>query len=75
MNNISPIELFRKYTNKEIRIIMRQEKEYNGIMKGFDEHGNVFIDNCEELSIGGSNIKIGSVIINGGSIAMIDLLK
>lgn len=74
MENMSPIELFRKYVNKNIRIIMRQEKEYNGVMKGFDEHGNVFLDNCEEIICDGCNITIGTAIINGGSVAMIDLI-
>lgn len=74
MNKISPIELFRNYTHKNIRIIMRQNKEYRGIMKGFDEHGNVFLDNCIETDENGGNLKIGCVIINGGSIAMIDLV-
>lgn len=52
---------------------MRKEKMYQGILKGFDEHGNLFMTEAKEIMSEGCCIRIGTVIINGGTVAMIDI--
>ncbi|EJW02651.1 hypothetical protein EDEG_02948, partial [Edhazardia aedis USNM 41457] len=74
MNEIKlPLEILKNNINKEIRLIMRKDKVFSGVLRTFDEHVNIFMENVYEILDDGSRMHIGSTIINGGNVAMIDL--
>lgn len=68
-----PLNLLTTQKEKEIRIFLRKEKTYAGVLQGFDEHGNLFMTDTKEITDEGCVVNIGSVIINGGTVAMIEV--
>ncbi|TBU04131.1 hypothetical protein CWI38_0365p0020 [Hamiltosporidium tvaerminnensis] len=61
-----PLKVFQSAIKKRIRLIMRKDKIYEGILEDYDVHINVYLTDATEISD-------RSTIINGGSIALIDI--
>ncbi|TBU07384.1 hypothetical protein CWI39_0326p0010 [Hamiltosporidium magnivora] len=68
-----PLKVFQSAIKKRIRLIMRKDKIYEGILEDYDVHINVYLTDATEISDSGCSIYLGSTIINGGSIALIDI--
>lgn len=73
MEKTLPFEILKENVNKNVRLLMRKEKVYSGLLKEFDEHGNLYLENIYEIDDDGCSLFVGSAVINGGSIAMIDI--
>lgn len=69
---IRPLDLLKDSIGKRIRILMRKEKMYSGVLVEFDEHVNIFMEDLYETD-GNCTYKIGRGVVNGGTIAMIDI--
>lgn len=54
---------------------MRKDKSFEGVLLEFDLHGNVFMSDCTETSQGGVKFEVGDAVINGGNVAMIEILQ
>lgn len=65
-----PIEILKNSINKKIQFITRKEKIYDGILVGFDEHLNIHMKDVHS-----DNNLIGEIILNGGSLAIINILN
>ncbi|KAM0685179.1 hypothetical protein COBT_003612 [Conglomerata obtusa] len=72
--NFLPLELLEESKNKKIRIYLKKEKLFEGQLVEYDEHGNLFLEDCCEYNSDGYESRIGSVVINGGSVAIIDIV-
>lgn len=67
---LSPIEFFETFKDQFVIIHMRRPVKYTGKLRGFDQHLNLKIQSATE-----NNKFIGTIILNGGSIAAIECLK
>lgn len=68
-----PLNVLKSYVDKKIRIFLRKEITYTGVLRGFDQHGNLFMADAFQIIEEGCEAGLGTVIINGGTVAMIDI--
>ena len=68
-----PLEILTNCIDKKISLIIRKDKIYIGKLKEFDQHLNVFMEDAYEIIEEGCKFHVGTVLINGGTIAMIDI--
>lgn len=70
--NLLPSQILNENINKKVKLHMRKDKMYTGILKEFDEHGNIYMEDVYEINEGNCSVSIGNSVINGGTVAMID---
>lgn len=44
MTNILPLELIDKCIGSQVWILMREERELTGVLRGFDDYFNLVLD-------------------------------
>jgi U6 snRNA-associated Sm-like protein LSm5 len=70
-----PLELVDKCIGARIWVIMKGDKEFVGILSGFDEYVNMVLEDVTEYETlpDGSiaQTKIGSILLNGNNIALL----
>lgn len=57
---------------KEISLRLRNNKTVSGILKDFDIHMNLTLDNAQEITEGES-VKLGTILLRGDNILSISL--
>eukprot|EP01080_Neovahlkampfia_damariscottae_P001818 gene1818-960_t len=71
---ILPLEIIDKCIGSKIYVLMKQEKEFSGTLKGFDDFMNMILENVTEYekTIDGKvkENKIESILLNGTHITM-----
>ena len=67
------LEILDKALDKRVIIKLKYNKEFRGILKGFDQHLNLILDAAEEvLNAEEQTIKnLGQIILRGDSVVMI----
>eukprot|EP01016_Furgasonia_blochmanni_P051155 TRINITY_DN800_c0_g1_i11.p2 TRINITY_DN800_c0_g1~~TRINITY_DN800_c0_g1_i11.p2 ORF type:complete len:100 (-),score=8.22 TRINITY_DN800_c0_g1_i11:202-501(-) len=73
-NNILPLELLDKCIGSKIWIMMKNDKEIVGILRGFDDFFNMVLDEVIEFEISGGvrkQLKLESILLNGNNIAVL----
>lgn len=75
---VSPLELVNKWVGARISVLMRNDVEFIGTLKGFDDYVNLILEdtielkspsnNSEHAGTGGGYIKIGSMLLNGSNV-------
>jgi len=66
-----PLDALNRSRDKKIIVDLKNGKQYVGILKAFDIHINVVLDDVEERIDGQVKRKIGTVFIRGDTIIMI----
>lgn len=66
-----PLDALNRSRDKKIIVDLKNGKQYIGILKAFDIHINVVLDDVEERIDGQVKRKIGTVFIRGDTIIMI----
>ncbi|MBI2143807.1 small nuclear ribonucleoprotein [Candidatus Woesearchaeota archaeon] len=66
-----PLDALNQARNKRVIVELKNNKQYTGVLKAFDIHVNVVLDNAEERSNGEVTRKLGSVFLRGDMIVMI----
>ena len=66
-----PLDALNQARNKRVIVELKNNKQYTGMLKAFDIHVNVVLDNAEERSNGEVVRKLGSVFLRGDMIVMI----
>lgn len=67
-----PLDALNNARNKRVIVELKNNKEYVGILKSFDIHINVVLDNAEEKVDGELKRKLGTVFIRGDTITLIN---
>jgi len=67
------LEILDKALDKRVIIKLKYNKEFRGILKGFDQHLNLILDKTEEvINFEDQTIKnLGKIILRGDSVVMI----
>ena len=67
------LEILDKALDKRVIIKLKYNKEFRGILKGFDQHLNLILENTEEVvNFEEQKIKnLGKIILRGDSVVMI----
>ena len=68
---LRPLDALNNARNKKIIVELKNNKQYIGILKSFDIHINVVLENAEERVDGEVKRKLGVVFIRGDTITVI----
>jgi len=66
-----PLDALNAARNKRVITELKNGKQYVGILKAFDIHVNVVLENAEERTNGEVARKLGSVFLRGDAIILI----
>jgi small nuclear ribonucleoprotein len=78
--NRDPIEELRKSLNKIILIKIKKNRLFRGLLKSFDQHLNLLIDDCtqiyeienEEGGLTEEREELGEILIRGDNVVFIE---
>ncbi|MDO8428092.1 MAG: LSm family protein [Candidatus Diapherotrites archaeon] len=68
-----PFDDLNKAVGETVLVKLKGEKTVRGILKAFDVHLNIVLDQAEELENGEVKIKHSKLMVRGDSIIMIAL--
>ncbi|MEE8358641.1 MAG: LSM domain-containing protein [Candidatus Hydrothermarchaeales archaeon] len=71
MTALRPLDLLHKTLESPVIVGLKNGKEYRGILKGYDIHMNVVLQNAEELENDKPVRTLGKIIIRGDSVVFI----
>jgi len=69
-----PLELIDKCVGSKIWVLMKGDKEVVGILRGFDDHVNMVMENVTEFEPDGATFKTtkwDQILLNGTNICML----
>ncbi|MFH1399637.1 MAG: LSM domain-containing protein [Candidatus Woesearchaeota archaeon] len=66
-----PLDALNKARNKRVIVELKNGKQYVGILKAFDIHINVVLEEAEERENSEIKRKLGSVFVRGDTIIVI----
>ncbi len=66
-----PLDALNRARNKKVIIELKNGRQYLGILKAFDIHINVELDDTEERVDGETKRKLGTTFIRGDTIIFI----
>ncbi len=66
-----PLDALNEAKNKRVVVTLKNGKVFAGILKSFDIHVNIVLDEAEELENGEIKSKIGVIFIRGDTITTI----
>ena len=76
-----PIDYLRNSVNKIILIKVKRNRLFRGLLGGFDEHLNLYLEGCsqmfeyqdEEGNIREEHEKLGNIVIRGDNVIFVNL--
>jgi small nuclear ribonucleoprotein (snRNP)-like protein len=66
-----PFDILNKARDKRVIVELKNQKQYVGVLKAFDPHINIVLEESEERFEGELKRKIGVAFIRGDTIIMI----
>ena len=66
-----PLDALNNARNKKVILDLKNGKQFVGILKAFDIHINIVLDDAEERVEGEVKRKLGTVFIRGDTIILI----
>lgn len=66
-----PLDALNNARNKRVIIELKNGRQYTGILKAFDIHVNIVLENAEERVNGEMTKKMGVIFIRGDTITVI----
>ncbi len=71
METSRPLDALNNARNKKIVVELKNGKQFIGVLKAFDIHINVVMDDAEERIEGELKRKLGTVFVRGDTIILI----
>jgi small nuclear ribonucleoprotein len=68
---LRPLDALNKARDKRVIVELKNNKQYVGVLKAFDIHINIVLDDAEEKEDGEVKRKLGNVFIRGDTITII----
>ena len=66
-----PLDLLNASKGKEVIIQLKNDKQFTGVLKAFDIHINVVLDNTKEMQNGEVKKSLGLTFLRGDTIIFI----
>lgn len=71
LNTSRPLDVLGKSLNTQVLIELKGGREFRGLLKSFDMHMNLVLNEAEELEGGETSKRLGIVLIRGDNIVYI----
>jgi len=71
METARPLDALNQARNKRVIVELKNNRQFTGILKAFDIHINVVLEEAEEREDGEVKRKLGVVFIRGDTITII----
>ncbi|ORX36903.1 hypothetical protein BD324DRAFT_580310 [Kockovaella imperatae] len=71
---ILPLELVDRCIGSKIWVVMKNEREFTGTLRGFDDYVNMVLSDVKEYEVtsnGVTSTDLGETLLNGNNIAML----
>ncbi|OIO65261.1 small nuclear ribonucleoprotein [Candidatus Woesearchaeota archaeon CG_4_10_14_0_2_um_filter_57_5] len=72
MEQPRPLDALNRARDKRVMVELKNGRQLSGVLKAFDIHINVVLDDAEETENGQLKRKLGNVFIRGDTIIMIN---
>ena len=66
-----PLDVLGNSENKRIIIQVKSRDKITGLLKAFDSHLNIWLDEAEVQGQDGDTVKLGTVLVRGDNITWI----
>ena len=66
-----PLDALSKARDKKVLVDLKGGKQLSGVLRAFDIHINVVLDDAEEYYLGELKRKLGTVFVRGDTITII----
>ena len=66
-----PFDMLGENINKNVLVELKGTLSFRGVLKAFDVHMNIVLENAESLENGQTKTKYGKVILRGDNILLI----
>ena len=63
-----PFDLLNNSMNNQVLVRLKGERQLRGVLKAFDQHMNLVLEDADELENDELKAKIGTVIVRGDNI-------
>lgn len=73
MENSRPLDTLNLARNKRVIVELKNGKQFVGVLKAFDIHINISLDDAEERQDGEVKRKLGSTFVRGDTIILITI--
>ena len=73
MEQARPFDALNAARNKQVMVELKSNKQLTGILKTFDSHINISLENAEERVDGETKRKLGTTFVRGDTIILITL--
>ncbi|MEM4267535.1 MAG: LSm family protein [Candidatus Woesearchaeota archaeon] len=70
-----PLDALNQSRNKRVIVELKNNKQYVGLLKAFDIHINIVLEDAEERIDGEVKRKLGTVFVRGDTITIISASK
>ncbi|KAK9368490.1 hypothetical protein V1509DRAFT_623065 [Lipomyces kononenkoae] len=65
----------KKYMDKRLFVQLNGSRKVIGVLRGYDVFLNLVLDDAVEEKTGGERIRIGTIVIRGNSVVMMEALE
>jgi small nuclear ribonucleoprotein len=69
--NSRPFDLLSESLNKNVLVELKGNMQFRGILKAFDVHMNIVLEEAESMEQGNPKTKYGRVVLRGDNILLI----
>ncbi|RKF73494.1 U6 snRNA-associated Sm-like protein LSm5 [Golovinomyces cichoracearum] len=70
-SQLLPLELIDKCVGSKIWVVMKGDKEFSGVLLGFDDYVNMVLEDVTEIDYSGGQTKLSKILLNGNNICML----
>ncbi|KAK9446974.1 uncharacterized protein V1518DRAFT_422606 [Limtongia smithiae] len=65
----------KKYMDKRLFVQLNGSRKVIGILRGYDVFLNLVLDDAVEEKAAGERVRIGTIVIRGNSVVMMEVLE